>query len=68
MSVSKTLIVAGVIIALIGVAWPIVSKIALFRLPGDMVFGGERFRVHIPLATSLVLSVGVSVLLWLLNR
>ncbi len=68
MAIGKALVALGVVIALIGVAWPLVSKIPLFRLPGDFVFGGERFRVHIPLATSLVISVAVSLVAWLLNR
>lgn len=40
----------------------------LGRLPGDFSFGGQGWRVYVPLGSSLVLSVLLSLLLWLLGR
>jgi hypothetical protein len=47
---------------------PLITKIALGRLPGDIVIERENFRLYLPLATSLIVSIVLSVLLWLLNR
>ena len=51
-----------------GLLWPVISKLGLGRLPGDIVIERENFRLYIPLATSIVVSVILSLLLWLLNR
>jgi len=64
----KALIVAGVVLVLAGLLWPLLSRLGLFRLPGDLVFGGEGFRVYIPLMTSLVISAVLTLILWLINR
>jgi len=40
----------------------------LGRLPGDIVYRGKHSTVYFPLATSLLLSVGLSLLLWFLSR
>jgi phosphotransferase system glucose/maltose/N-acetylglucosamine-specific IIC component len=64
----KALIVAGVVLVLAGLLWPLLSRFGLFRLPGDLAFGGEGFRVYIPLMTSLVISAVLTLILWLINR
>ena len=40
----------------------------LGRLPGDFSFGGSNWKVYIPLGTSLLLSVVLSLLFWALRR
>jgi hypothetical protein len=66
--VSRVLIIFGVALVLTGLLWPVISKLGLGRLPGDIVIERENFRLYIPLATSIVVSVILSLLLWLLNR
>ena len=51
-----------------GLLWPWLQKLGLGRLPGDFVIERENFRLYIPLGTSPVVSVVLSVILWLLNR
>ena len=62
------MIIIGVVLILIGLLWPAISKLGLGRLPGDIVIERENFRLYIPLTTSIIVSVVLSVLLWLLNR
>ncbi|MFY0610852.1 MAG: DUF2905 domain-containing protein [Hyphomicrobiaceae bacterium] len=64
----KFLIVFGLILVALGVLWPLVTKLDLGRLPGDIVIERDGFRFHLPLATSLLTSVVLSLILWLLNR
>jgi len=40
----------------------------LGRLPGDLVYRGKHATLYFPLATCLVISAGLSLLLWLLSR
>ena len=65
---SRSLIIIGVVLILIGLLWPAISKLGLGRLPGDIVIERENFRLYIPLTTSIIVSVVLSALLWLLNR
>ena len=65
----KLLILFGLVLVVLGMllAWgPRVPWIG--RLPGDLSFGGEHWRVYIPLGTSLLLSLLLTGLIWLLNR
>jgi hypothetical protein len=68
MSISRLLIIFGLALVALGLLWPVIDKIGLGRLPGDIVFERDNFRIYIPLATSLLVSVVLSILLWLLNR
>jgi hypothetical protein len=65
---SRALVIFGVVLIVIGLLWPVISKLGFGRLPGDIVIERENFRLYIPLATSIVVSVILSLLLWLLNR
>jgi len=40
----------------------------LGRLPGDIVHRGEHTTFYLPLATSILLSIGLSLLLWLVSH
>jgi hypothetical protein len=61
-------VVLGLILVVLGLAWPLIERSGLGRLPGDFVLGRGNFRIYIPLATSLLLSVALSLVLWLLRR
>jgi hypothetical protein len=68
MNVSRILIVAGVILLLAGLAWPLLARLGLGRLPGDIMLERGNFRFYFPLATSLVVSVFLTLLFWLFRR
>ena len=65
---SRALIIFGIVLIAIGLLWPMISKLGLGRLPGDIVIERENFRLYVPIATSLIISVVLSLLLWLFNR
>jgi hypothetical protein len=66
--VQKALIVAGLTILLIGLLWPWLSKLPLGRLPGDIVVEREGFRFYLPLTTGILLSLVLSLVVWLFRR
>jgi len=66
--VSRWLIIFGIVLIAAGLLLPLLQKMGLGRLPGDIVIERENFRLYLPLGTSLVISVVVSVILWLFNR
>jgi Protein of unknown function (DUF2905) len=65
---SRFLIVLGLLIVAIGLLWPILGRLGLGRLPGDIVIQRGNFSFYFPLATCIVMSVLLSVVLWLFNR
>ncbi len=64
----RTLIILGLAIAAVGLLWPWLGKLPLGRLPGDIVVDRPGFKAFFPLTTMLVVSVVVSLLLWLFRR
>ncbi len=64
----RVLIVFGAVIAVIGLAWPWLSKLPLGRLPGDIVVDRPGFKFFMPVTTMIILSVVISVLLWLFRK
>jgi len=57
----KFLVTAGTVIIIIGVLAMLSDKIPLGRLPGDFHVGGGRFRIYIPVATMVLLSVVLTI-------
>ena len=67
-SLGRLIIIAGVCIVVVGV---LVSSGGLSwfgHLPGDLRFGGERVRVYVPIVSMLLISLALSLLLYLLRR
>ena len=65
---SRLLIAAGIALLLAGLAWPLLSRLGLGRLPGDIVARRGGFVFYFPLMTGLIVSAAISLLLWLLRR
>jgi hypothetical protein len=66
--VQTTLRISGILILLVGIGWPWISKLPLGRLPGDIVVDRENFRFYFPLTTMIVLSLVLSAIAWLLRK
>jgi hypothetical protein len=65
----KSLIVIGLVIAALGVVVTFAGKIPwLGRLPGDITIKRENFTFYFPLATSILLSLLLSFILWLFRK
>ena len=64
----RWLIIAGVLLVVLGLAWPLVTKLGLGRLPGDIHVERDGFSFYFPIVTGLVISVVVSLVLWFLRK
>ncbi|UCG97620.1 MAG: DUF2905 domain-containing protein [Burkholderiales bacterium] len=64
----RALIVAGIVLLAIGLAWPWLSKLPLGRLPGDLRIEREGFSFYFPLASGLLISAVISLILWWLRK
>ncbi len=65
----KSLIVMGLVIAAVGVLLTVAGKIPwIGRLPGDIYVKRDNFTFYFPLATSILISLVLSLILWLLRK
>jgi hypothetical protein len=64
--IGKWLIIMGLTLAALGLLVIVGGRVGLFRLPGDLQFGDRNWRVAIPLTSCLLLSLVLSLVLWLL--
>jgi hypothetical protein len=65
----KIFLIIGLVIAGVGLLMIIGGKIPwIGKLPGDFFFKGEKFTFYFPLTTSILVSVVLTLILWLINR
>jgi Protein of unknown function (DUF2905) len=65
---NRWLIAAGCALVVVGLAWPWLRRVPLFRLPGDLVIDRPGLRFFFPLTTMVLVSLILSLLAWLLRR
>jgi hypothetical protein len=65
---SRWLILTGLALVVLGIAWPYLGKLGLGRLPGDIRIERDGFTLYLPITTSIVVSLVLSLLLWLFRK
>ncbi len=67
--VAKTIIVAGIILVVVGVVLLLMQKLPFAgKLPGDIVIKKDNFTLYFPLGLSIILSIIISLVLYLLGK
>ncbi|MBI1423445.1 MAG: DUF2905 family protein [Gammaproteobacteria bacterium] len=64
----QILIGIGILLIAVGLLWPWLQKFGLFRLPGDIVIEREHFRFYFPITSMLLISLLITLLLWLFRK
>jgi len=67
-AMQRVLISFGLLIAVIGLLWPWLSKLPFGRLPGDLVIDRPGLKLFAPFTTMIVFSLVLSLILWLFRR
>jgi len=65
---SRALVVIGAGLVIVGLIWPWVRQLPLFRLPGDIVIDRPGLRFFVPLTSMLLISALLSIIAWVLRR
>jgi hypothetical protein len=65
---TRVLVTLGIILVVVGLAWPWLAKLGLGRLPGDIVIERENFRFYFPITTMILISLVLSVIFWLFRK
>lgn len=64
----RLLILLGLLILIVGFAWPWLARLGLGRLPGDINVERAGWSFHFPVVTSIVISLVLTLLLWLFRK
>lgn len=65
---TRILVTLGIVLVIVGLAWPWLTRIGLGRLPGDIVIERENFRFYFPITTMVLASLVLSLIFWLLRK
>ena len=64
----RLLLISGLIFMVVGLLWPFISQLGLGRLPGDITIQREGFSFYAPITTSILVSLVLSLVFWLVRR
>ncbi|MBN1931725.1 MAG: DUF2905 domain-containing protein [Desulfobacterales bacterium] len=64
----KVLIIGGIVLLIIGLFWPWMVKLPFGRLPGDIIINKPHLKVYLPITTMILISIIVSVVMWLFRK
>ena len=64
----RVLIGLGLLLVIVGLAWPYLAKLPFGRLPGDIVIERGHSRFYLPLTSCLIACGVLSLLLWFFRR
>ncbi|MFO7526957.1 MAG: DUF2905 domain-containing protein [Ignavibacteriaceae bacterium] len=67
-NVQKYLLLTGAFIILAGLLWPWISKLPIGKLPGDIIINKPNFKMYIPITTMIIISLVVSLIVWLFKK
>jgi hypothetical protein len=65
---AKWLITLGIILVVMGLLWPLLSKLGLGHLPGDIRIERKNGTFYFPLTSSLLVSALLALILWIFRR
>ena len=65
---NKIIITIGIILVIIGLLWPFITKLPIGKLPGDLVIKKEGFSLYLPITTMIIISIILSVILWFFRK
>ena len=68
MNFPRFFIILGIIFLAIGLLWPVIQKLGLGRLPGDIVYESENVKFYFPIVTSIIVSLILSLLFWFFRK
>jgi ABC-type antimicrobial peptide transport system permease subunit len=65
--IGKLVLIVGIVLSLIGAVIILLGHLGLFKLPGDLEFSGKNWKVYIPIASCIIISIILTLILWLVS-
>ncbi len=64
----KFVFLFGVVLVVVGGIMYLAGRLGLGRLPGDFSFGGKNWRIYLPIGTCIILSIILTLIMWIIMR
>ncbi len=61
-------ITIGIVLLILGILWPWLQKVGLFRLPGDIIIEKQGFNFYFPITSGILISIVISLIFWLFKK
>ena len=65
---ARWLITLGIVFIGLGLIWPLLARLGLGSLPGDVKLERKGYTFYFPLATSILISLAITLILWIFRR
>ncbi len=65
---AKLFVIIGIVLILVGLAWPWLNKLGIGHLPGDIYIERKGFSFYFPITTGIIASVVLSLLFWIFRK
>jgi hypothetical protein len=65
---AKWLITLGLVLVALGLLWPLLARLGLGHLPGDIRIERKGMVFYFPITTSILVSLVISLILWIFRR
>jgi hypothetical protein len=65
--VGRLVFAAGIILAVFGLLLVVLGRFGFVKLPGDVEFGGAGWKVYVPLASCVILSLLLTAVVWVVR-
>ncbi len=65
---ARWLITLGIILIVLGLAWPLLGRLGLGHLPGDIRIERKGVFFYFPITTGIIVSLVVTLILWIFRR
>jgi len=66
-AMSRWLIIMGIVLVVLGLAWPLIAKLGLGNLPGDIRVEREGFSFYFPITSGIIVSIVLSLIVMLVD-
>lgn len=67
-NLGRLLLIAGAVLVIAGLVMTVLGRMGIGKLPGDIVIRRENFTFYFPIVTSILLSILLSLIVWLFRR
>jgi hypothetical protein len=65
---AKWLVIIGIIFILTGLAWPLLSRLGIGHLPGDIYIERKGYSFYFPVTTGIIISIILTILFWIFGK
>lgn len=64
---ARTFVILGLVLIAAGLLWPWLTRLGFGNLPGDISIRRSNFQFHLPVTSSIIVSVVLSLIFWIVS-